>query len=129
MGHVNEHVEATYIHDVDDDRLTAMVNVVREWLYAKPAKPKKCGQEQAEGGGASEAAGEYQRRAAKAACVGRNDWAAGVCRVKSQHREPRCCNGVANRLGAASLSIPCGAASGWPVIRGRSWMAMTRRFV
>jgi integrase len=43
MGHVNEHVEEAYIHDVGDDRLTAVVNVVRSWLYAKPAKPKSGG--------------------------------------------------------------------------------------
>jgi integrase len=41
MGHNNGHVEATYEHeDVEDDRLVAVVNVVRKWLLAarKPVK-------------------------------------------------------------------------------------------
>lgn len=41
MGHVNEHVEDTYIHDVADDRLLAVTNSVRGWLYPAPAKPKR----------------------------------------------------------------------------------------
>ncbi len=39
MGHINGHVEAGYQHEaVEDDRLVAVVNVVRAWLLAATAK-------------------------------------------------------------------------------------------
>ena len=34
MGHTSEHVESNYIHDVDDDRLRAVVDTVRVWLLS-----------------------------------------------------------------------------------------------
>ena len=42
MGHVNEHVEDTYIHGIADERLRHVTNTVRKWLLAgKPAKRRK----------------------------------------------------------------------------------------
>ena len=44
MGHQNVHVEEGYEHEpVDDDRLRAVVNHVRDWLFAKPATASKPG--------------------------------------------------------------------------------------
>lgn len=39
MGHTSEHVEETYIHGVEDERLRAVVDHVRAWLF--PAKPEQ----------------------------------------------------------------------------------------
>jgi len=38
MGHVNEHVEDAYIERIDDDRLEAVADHVRAWLYARPVE-------------------------------------------------------------------------------------------
>ena len=41
MGHVNGHVESGYEHEpVEDDRLEAVVNLVRQWLLTA-RKPKR----------------------------------------------------------------------------------------
>lgn len=39
MGHINAHVEADYIEGIDDDRLIAVSDVVRAWLF--PATPEQ----------------------------------------------------------------------------------------
>ena len=38
MGHVNEHVENAYIERIDDDRLEAVAECVRDWLYSDQVK-------------------------------------------------------------------------------------------
>lgn len=41
MGHVPTDIGAQYRESIDDDRLEAVVKVVRDWLYSKPTKGPK----------------------------------------------------------------------------------------
>lgn len=41
MGHVGEDMGSNYTERIDDDRLQNVAGIVREWLFAKPAKKGK----------------------------------------------------------------------------------------
>jgi hypothetical protein len=40
MGHVDDSMSANYRHGISDDRLTAVVETVRNWLYSRTPKTK-----------------------------------------------------------------------------------------